>query len=93
MPLPTLLLAQKPFGRNGDEARALSGELGAHLQERQIFRIDHYLAKTLVTNLLAFRFANRELGRLFHADNVANVRITFKVHSTRLEGGCKSFAG
>ena len=85
------------------QARQLSAQLARHLTEAETFRIDHYLAKTLVTNLLAFRFgtnpawgchlrpitaadhtcsapraANRELGRLFHADNVANVRITFK---------------
>ena len=72
------VVVEKPFGRNGEEARQLSLQLGQHLTEAETFRIDHYLAKTLVTNLLAFRFANRELGRLFHADNVANVRITFK---------------
>lgn len=40
--------------------------------------MDHYLAKTLVLNLLTLRFANRELGHLFHCHHVANVRITFK---------------
>lgn len=72
------VIVEKPFGRNGEEARKLSGQLAKHLDEGQIYRIDHYLAKTLVMNTLALRFANREFGRLFHADNVANVRITFK---------------
>ncbi|CAJ1413285.1 unnamed protein product [Effrenium voratum] len=49
-----------------------------YLEEKEIFRMDHYLAKTLVLNLLTLRFANRELGHLFHCHHVANVRITFK---------------
>lgn len=72
------VIVEKPFGRNQVEAQALSGELSRYLEETNIFRIDHYLAKTLVLNILALRFANRELGSLFHAHHVANVRITFK---------------
>eukprot|EP00811_Abedinium_folium_P033663 NODE_660_length_2857_cov_14.498535.p1 GENE.NODE_660_length_2857_cov_14.498535~~NODE_660_length_2857_cov_14.498535.p1 ORF type:complete len:809 (-),score=205.63 NODE_660_length_2857_cov_14.498535:351-2777(-) len=72
------VIVEKPFGRNGEEARELSTALARHLDESNIFRIDHYLAKTLVMNILTLRFANRELGRLFHADNVACVRIAFK---------------
>lgn len=72
------VIAEKPFGRNLAEARELFEQTGKFLQEEEIYRIDHYLAKTLVLNLLALRFANREIGRLFHADSVANVRITFK---------------
>eukprot|EP00439_Symbiodinium_sp_Y106_P033069 s5808_g3.t4 len=52
--------------------------LKKYLDEKEIFRMDHYLAKTLVLNLLTLRFANRELGHLFHCHHVANVRITFK---------------
>ncbi|CAE7201717.1 gsdA, partial [Symbiodinium pilosum] len=52
--------------------------LKKYLEEKEIFRMDHYLAKTLVLNLLTLRFANRELGHLFHCHHVANVRITFK---------------
>eukprot|EP00927_Polykrikos_kofoidii_P061409 TRINITY_DN56246_c0_g1_i1.p1 TRINITY_DN56246_c0_g1~~TRINITY_DN56246_c0_g1_i1.p1 ORF type:complete len:807 (-),score=124.02 TRINITY_DN56246_c0_g1_i1:136-2556(-) len=72
------VIVEKPFGKNGAEATALSDQLKKHLSESEIFRIDHYLAKTLVMNLLTLRFANRELGSLFHAHHVANVRITFK---------------
>mmetsp|Transcript_76405 Transcript_76405/g.220826 ORF Transcript_76405/g.220826 Transcript_76405/m.220826 type:complete len:844 (+) Transcript_76405:126-2657(+) len=72
------VIVEKPFGRDLASARDLSRKLAAFLAEQQIFRIDHYLAKTMVLNILTLRFANRELGRLFHADNVANVRITFK---------------
>jgi len=72
------VIVEKPFGRNLEEAKALSGELSKHLSESHIYRIDHYLAKTLVLNLLTLRFANREFGSLFHTHHIANVRITFK---------------
>merc|ERR1719356_651113 len=61
-----------------DEANKLSKDLSTHLQEPQIYRIDHYLAKTLVLNILTLRFANREFGTLFHTYHVSNVRITFQ---------------
>ncbi|CAE7211730.1 gsdA [Symbiodinium sp. CCMP2592] len=72
------VVVEKPFGKNGGEAAALSSSLKKYLDEKEIFRMDHYLAKTLVLNLLTLRFANRELGHLFHCHHVANVRITFK---------------
>jgi len=72
------VIVEKPFGKNGEEARELSDRLTKHLAESETFRIDHYLAKTLVLNLLTLRFANRELGHLFHQHHIANVRITFK---------------
>ena len=54
----TLLIIEKPFGRNLETARALNQELTVHYHETQIFRSDHYLAKEAVQNLLVFRFAN-----------------------------------
>ncbi|CAE8660804.1 unnamed protein product, partial [Polarella glacialis] len=72
------VIVEKPFGNDLESAQKLAGQISAHLKESQIYRIDHYLAKNMVLNILALRFANREFGRLFHADNVANVRITFK---------------
>jgi len=72
------VIVEKPFGRDLESAQKLTEKLGAFLAERQIYRIDHYLAKAMVLNILTLRFANRELGRLFHADSVANIRITFK---------------
>lgn len=72
------VIVEKPFGRDLASAQELSAQINRHLAEQQIYRIDHYLAKTMTMNILTLRFANRELGRLFHADNVANVRITFK---------------
>lgn len=74
----TRVIVEKPFGRDLASARDLSSQVSEYLQESQVYRIDHYLAKNMVLNILALRFANRELGRLFHADNVSIVRITFK---------------
>eukprot|EP00928_Gymnodinium_smaydae_P031521 TRINITY_DN23109_c0_g1_i2.p1 TRINITY_DN23109_c0_g1~~TRINITY_DN23109_c0_g1_i2.p1 ORF type:complete len:800 (+),score=172.51 TRINITY_DN23109_c0_g1_i2:139-2538(+) len=71
-------IVEKPFGKNLKTALELASGILRHVDESQIYRIDHYLAKTMTMNILTLRFANRELGRLFHADNVANVRITFK---------------
>jgi len=72
------VIVEKPFGKNGKEAKELSDSLTQYLHESETYRIDHYLAKTLVLNLLTLRFANRELGHLFHSHHIANVRITFK---------------
>eukprot|EP00928_Gymnodinium_smaydae_P006367 TRINITY_DN12248_c0_g1_i1.p1 TRINITY_DN12248_c0_g1~~TRINITY_DN12248_c0_g1_i1.p1 ORF type:complete len:829 (-),score=174.44 TRINITY_DN12248_c0_g1_i1:151-2637(-) len=71
-------VVEKPFGKDLKSARELTNGIAKYLEESQIYRIDHYLAKTMALNILTMRFSNRELGRLFHADNVANVRITFK---------------
>lgn len=72
------VIVEKPFGHDLQSARDLASQLSEYLVESQVYRIDHYLAKNMVLNILALRFANRELGRLFHADNVSIVRITFK---------------
>mmetsp|Transcript_119909 Transcript_119909/g.344533 ORF Transcript_119909/g.344533 Transcript_119909/m.344533 type:complete len:794 (-) Transcript_119909:91-2472(-) len=72
------VIVEKPFGKNGKEAKALSDSLKDYITEAETYRMDHYLAKTLVLNLLTLRFANREFGSLFHGHHIANVRITFK---------------
>ena len=52
------LIVEKPFGHDLASARALNKSLHAALDESQIFRIDHFLGKEAVQNILAFRFAN-----------------------------------
>src|SRR5262249_50802306 len=52
------LIIEKPFGRDLASARALNQTLWQHFREDQIFRIDHYLGKETVQNILVFRFAN-----------------------------------
>jgi glucose-6-phosphate 1-dehydrogenase len=52
------VIIEKPFGRDLDSARALNQEIGRSLAEHQIYRIDHYLGKETVQNIMVFRFAN-----------------------------------
>mmetsp|Transcript_111926 Transcript_111926/g.316304 ORF Transcript_111926/g.316304 Transcript_111926/m.316304 type:complete len:836 (+) Transcript_111926:77-2584(+) len=73
------VIVEKPFGRNYKEAHELASNLArCGMKEHEIYRIDHYLAKSLVLNILTVRFANREFGTLFHTWHVSNVRITFQ---------------
>ena len=54
----TRLAIEKPFGKDIDTARALDKKLCDIFEERQVYRVDHYLAKETVQNMIAFRFAN-----------------------------------
>ena len=67
---------EKPFGHDFHSARALNTLLHRYLDESQIYRIDHYLGKETVQNLLAFRFANPIFESLWNRDTVDNVQIT-----------------
>jgi glucose-6-phosphate 1-dehydrogenase len=67
---------EKPFGHDFHSARALNTGLHRYLDESQIYRIDHYLGKETVQNLLAFRFANPIFESLWKRDSVESVQIT-----------------
>jgi glucose-6-phosphate 1-dehydrogenase len=67
---------EKPFGHDFHSARALDTELHRYLDESQIYRIDHYLGKETVQNLLAFRFANPIFESLWKRELVESVQIT-----------------
>jgi glucose-6-phosphate 1-dehydrogenase len=70
------LVVEKPVGYDLDSARALNAELGRHFQESQIRRIDHYLGKETVQNILAFRFANPLFEPLWNRHYIHSVNIT-----------------
>ncbi|GFY87267.1 glucose-6-phosphate dehydrogenase 6 [Actinidia rufa] len=74
----TRIVVEKPFGKDLGSAEQLSAQIGELFDEPQIYRIDHYLGKELVQNLLVLRFANRFFLPLWNRDNIANVQIVFR---------------
>lgn len=72
----THILVEKPFGNDYNTARALDQTLADLYSEEQIFRIDHYLAKEAVQNILSFRFANNLLKAPWNNHTIESVHIT-----------------
>ena len=70
------VVIEKPFGEDLASARALNAVLGRHFEESQVFRIDHYLGKETVQNLLVFRFANAIIEPLMNRQYVERVEIS-----------------
>ncbi|TGZ58993.1 hypothetical protein CRM22_009307 [Opisthorchis felineus] len=74
----TRLIIEKPFGHDLSSSNALSAHLAERFTESQIYRIDHYLGKEMVQNLIMLRFANHILNSLWNCDHIDNVTISFK---------------
>jgi glucose-6-phosphate 1-dehydrogenase len=72
----TRIIVEKPFGHNLESARALNSSLAAVFDEEQVYRIDHYLGKETVQNLLAFRFANSIFEPLWNRQYIDHVQVT-----------------
>jgi glucose-6-phosphate 1-dehydrogenase len=70
------VVIEKPFGRDLESARALDAEVGKVLSERQVYRIDHYLGKETVQNIMVFRFANGIFEPVWNRRYVDHVQIT-----------------
>jgi glucose-6-phosphate 1-dehydrogenase len=71
----TRILVEKPFGNDLEQARLLDKKLGSLFDESQIFRIDHYLAKEAIQNIISFRFANAIFEPLWNNEYVDKVEI------------------
>jgi len=70
------LVIEKPFGTDLESARTLTTEIQTHFRERQIYRIDHYMGKETVQNILALRFANTMFEPLWNSQYIDHVQIS-----------------
>ena len=81
----TRLIVEKPFGHDRDSAQRLNEILLAHFSESEIFRIDHYLGKETVQNMLALRFANGIFEPIWNRQFIDHIQITV-AESIGIEG-------
>jgi len=72
----TRVIVEKPFGTDLESARRLNAKIHAVYDERQVYRIDHYLGKETVQNLLVLRFANTIFESVWNRDRIEAVQIT-----------------
>lgn len=74
----TRVVLEKPFGRDLQSCEVMLATLSKHFLEEQLFRIDHYLGKEMVQNLLVLRFGNLMFERLWDRNSIQCVILTFK---------------
>lgn len=72
----TRIIVEKPFGRDMESASTLNDQIHAVFNEDQVYRIDHYLGKETVQNILAFRFANSIFEPIWNREHIDHVQIT-----------------
>lgn len=88
------IIIEKPFGHDTASAKCLNRELLTYVKENQIFRIDHFLGKETVQNLLAFRFSNGIFEPIWNRNYIDHVQITVaETLGVELRGGYYEKAG
>ncbi|MDQ0614860.1 glucose-6-phosphate 1-dehydrogenase [Microbacterium sp. W4I4] len=90
LPEGTVLAMEKPFGEDEASARELNGKLLALVPEEQIFRVDHFLGRSTLLNLLGVRLANRIWEPVWSAEHIQQVLIRFD-ESVALEGRARYY--
>ncbi|XP_052780161.1 glucose-6-phosphate 1-dehydrogenase X-like isoform X3 [Mya arenaria] len=74
----TRVIIEKPFGHDLESSEHLSRHLASLFKEEELYRIDHYLGKEMVQNLMVLRFGNRIFSPIWNRDSVASIVISFK---------------
>lgn len=74
----TRVIIEKPFGRDDESSAKLSNHLAGLFKEEQIYRIDHYLGKEMVQNLMTLRFANKIFCPSWNREHISSILISFK---------------
>ncbi|HSZ42044.1 MAG TPA: glucose-6-phosphate dehydrogenase [Trebonia sp.] len=92
LPAGSRIVLEKPFGEDLASAVSLNGLLAATLPEREVFRVDHFLAMTTVQNVLGFRLANRLLEPIWNSAHIASIDIVWD-ESLALEGRAAYYDG
>ena len=92
LPAGSRIVLEKPFGEDLASAAHLNGLLAETMAEREVFRVDHFLAMTTVQNVLGFRLANRMLEPIWNSSHIAEVDIVWE-ESLALEGRAAYYDG
>jgi glucose-6-phosphate 1-dehydrogenase len=86
----TRIVIEKPFGRDLESCNKLLQTLSENFEEKHLYRIDHYLGKEVVQNMLTFRFSNSFWEPIWNRDTIESVIFTFK--EVRVDGCLLSFS-